>query len=91
MQDIYGLLQEYDVDAYINGHQHRLEHIRSKEGIDFFCSGTGALEQGRGNFEEHPETFEVLFHKNILQGFHGGYLIINEDCEKKRKAIIWSL
>lgn len=37
------LLERYKVDAYLCGHDHTLQHLRS-DGIDYFVSGAGALQ-----------------------------------------------
>jgi len=34
------VLEKYNVDAYINGHEHNMEHV-STNGIEFFTSGAG--------------------------------------------------
>ncbi|CAM8936380.1 unnamed protein product [Rhodiola kirilowii] len=60
------ILQAYDVDFYMNGHDHCLEHISSLDGkIQFFTSGAGS-KAWRGDVKTtNPNNGEVKF-------FHDG-------------------
>lgn len=51
-QDLRPLLEKYNVDAYLCGHDHTLQHLQST-GVDYFVSGNGAK---RGSYSAIPES-----------------------------------
>ncbi|KAH9724568.1 Purple acid phosphatase 17 [Citrus sinensis] len=52
IRHILPLLKTYDVDFYMNGHDHCLEHISDRESpIQFLTSGAGS-KAWRGNIKE---------------------------------------
>ncbi|KAG8088059.1 hypothetical protein GUJ93_ZPchr0010g9008 [Zizania palustris] len=53
--------QENNVDFYINGHDHCLEHISSRDSpIQYFTSGGGS-KAWRGIFQENEDQLEFFY------------------------------
>lgn len=78
MSEIDNLLKKYNSTAYINGHHHQISHFRDHDGMDYLCSGYGALtqlakykpEEGQGN-----QQIDIKFLEMTLQGFNGGIML----------------
>lgn len=72
------LLERYGVQAYLNGHEHDLEHL-SDRGVNYVCSGSGALarqievvEQSRFAFANVGFVSCALSADALAVHFHDG-------------------
>lgn len=61
LTDVLPLLKKYDVDAYICGHDHTMQHLQDS-GVHFFLSGAGAK---RGTVGKIPQ----LVYGSVEAGF----------------------
>jgi len=75
-QDVMPLMQKYKVAAYINGHDHTMQHL-SSGGIDYFVSGGGAK---LGRCKNLPET---KFGKAV-----GGFMLHQLAADKMTTTIV---
>jgi hypothetical protein len=49
------------IRAYLAGHDHDLQHLRSRHGLDVFVSGAGARGRPRERLDETPAGAQLLF------------------------------
>lgn len=52
LDQLLPLLEKYNVDAYLNGHDHTMQHLESN-GVNYFVSGNAAK---RGDVHSIPQT-----------------------------------
>ena len=68
-QHVLPMLQRHGVLAYMNGHDHNLQHLRVEEGgVHLLCSGAGSSARTSG---KRPDALpcDVLFYEDAEPGF----------------------
>ncbi|KAK4488892.1 hypothetical protein RD792_004691 [Penstemon davidsonii] len=68
VQKVLPILQANDVDLYINGHDHCLEHISSSDSSIQFLTSGGGSKAWRGGYNWMPNSEEMKFYYDG-QGF----------------------
>ncbi|XP_048395762.1 tartrate-resistant acid phosphatase type 5b [Stegostoma tigrinum] len=75
------LLKQYNVTAYISGHDHSLQFIREGEGIAYIVSGSGSfVDSSTMNKEKVPSNWLHFYNAEI--GALGGFVLIRITAEQ---------
>eukprot|EP00164_Ancoracysta_twista_P011166 GFYU01017106.1.p1 GENE.GFYU01017106.1~~GFYU01017106.1.p1 ORF type:complete len:392 (-),score=152.57 GFYU01017106.1:184-1359(-) len=82
IQHLKPLLEKYNVAAYLNGHDHGLQHNDAPGVVDYFVIGNGAkseLQEGHG----HDLDFNKFYYpRTLLEMYHGygfGHVSVTDD------------
>ncbi|MBI2497817.1 MAG: metallophosphoesterase [Opitutae bacterium] len=77
VRDLGPLLKKYGVQAYLNGHEHDLQHL-TQDGIHYFCSGAAS----RTRPTEHNERTVFSL------GDTGGFLAVTLSADEMRAEFV---
>ena len=95
LEEVRPLLQKYNVDAYLSGHDHSLQHL-AQNGVNYFVTGAGAISESVTKIDQSiwaaPTagfTLHTVDSSTMKVQFmsHDGHILHTHDMKKADKHV----
>jgi len=82
------LLQKYHVTAYINGHDHNLQHLKEKNSsVEYFVVGaSGKIDTSTNHKNAVPEGSSLFFWADSSKG--GGFAVVHVEASNMTLELV---